>query len=109
MVIPLAIIQVLARWSLDVIARHVAEVPLSSISELHRQSVCSRGFPEIVSAARVSAAAARQEFHGMTASFREALSSELQSAAQASLGSTAGGAGWFLPFVIHLGRSRIGH
>ena len=58
--IPLAIIQLLARWSSVVVARYVAEVPLSSISELYRQAGCSRDLEEVLSAARVSAAAATE-------------------------------------------------
>ena len=82
-IIRLAIIHLLARLSSDVIARYVAEVSLSSNSELYRQAVCSRDMQEIVSAARVSSAAARQELDGVAASFREAHSSVLQSASQA--------------------------
>ena len=58
------------------------------------------------SAARVSAAAARQELNGVAASFREALSSELQSAALAVTAGAAGSAEWSLPYVIHWCRGK---
>ena len=76
-------------------------------SRSYIDKLCVRGdLQEIVSAAHVSAAPARQELDGVAASFRDALSKELQSASQAVSASTAGGAEWSLPFVILSGRGK---
>ena len=80
MAIPLATIQLLARWSIGCRRAVLWQKYLCHRSRsCGRQAVCSRDLQEMVSAAR-------QELDAVAASFREALSSELQSASQAVLG-----------------------
>ena len=63
--VPLPLIQMMARWASDVIARYVADVPLSNISAIYRRACCAKDLEELVHESWESAAAARRELANM--------------------------------------------
>ena len=77
--IPLPLIQLMARWASDVVARYVAEVPLTTISALYRRACCAKDLEELVLESRESAASARLELSNMNNMFKAAFRDEVES------------------------------
>ena len=92
----------MARWSSDVIARYVAEVPLTTISSIYRRSGCNEDLQRLIQRAHQSAENARTEIEKMSAAFRESFIDELRTAT-ACAPRQVGAAGLSLPYVVRCG------
>ena len=87
--VPLPLIQLMARWASDVIARYVADVPLSNISAIYRRACCAKDLEDLVHESRESAAAARRELANMKDMFHTAFRDEIGSVSAPQAGAQA--------------------
>ena len=79
--VPLPLIQLMARWSSNAIARYVADTPLETISEVYRRAAAAKDLSEMVSDAKRSNEAAQRELVNMRAVFRDSFLEEVRASA----------------------------
>ena len=100
--VPLALIQLMARWSSNVISRYLAEVPLETISNVYKDAAAIRDLRTLLMDARRSHEASKLELAEMTAMHREAFLAEMNTIPSSS--ARAGGEGASSPpFVVKTG------
>ena len=97
--VPLALIQLMARWSSNVISRYVAKVPLETISNVYKDAAAIRDLRTLLMDARRAHEASKLELAEMKAMHREAFLAEMNRTPSSS--ARAGGEGASSPpFVV---------
>ena len=103
----LPLIQLMARWSSDVIARYVVDTPLGTIAQVCRRESAARDLQNTVAEARRSAACAQRELDQMKAMFLDAFLADVRMEASASIAPRVLPQGPSLPCVLRGGGGNI--
>ena len=98
--VPLPLIQLMARWSSDVIARYVAEVPLKTISTVYKSEDSTRELRVLLDEARRSRDDSERVFGKMKTLFRDAFVAELGEVAELRPRSSLALSDSSPPFVV---------
>ena len=83
------------------VARYVAEVPLTTVSEIFRQAGCSMDLQDMIWDARASTTNARQDMESIEETFHSAFRSEVLASSHLNAQQCVPPAGTSPPFVLN--------
>ena len=98
--IPLLLIQLMARWSSDVIALYVAEVPLETISNVYKGEAAIGELHTLLDEARWSCEVSGWELHGNESHASRRIPSIIEEVSDFHTRSSAGESVFSPPFVV---------